>query len=537
MVKRESVYLVDACLPNEGEADLALEFGILRWGSDRERPGVYVHSYVRPKYPARVRWANASEMGVTRDLIDTRGGLPSMAELIERNFLKGRRVVCFDRTAEPFASLTAQASHVESIIDLWQEVYAENPEALSCMRLGAMLNFMGLPSYDRNERHYTPLLQRLHAMAALWYLLDHFREDPDKARGGLPFTPVWPLEPVPESWFSVEPQQLSDIPKPDLEEFFVRRLPDYLDWRGITIYGHDWVFSRRSIPEQKDLDKRLDMAEFIFSRVFELNMQLWVLIFYSLYERHADYAVAVASANGSFGLLPPAAAEDFSAFLLSHLEDFLTVTQKLQFIRAIIHQSMQERDREPFQPFDFMALRKEKDNGSGSKNLVFRTEPVLRNRANCYYEISDSNHQPVYIRYEISGRGSERRACSEGVDNMLHALMQEIKEPFSRYWTTPEVRTWIKFITGISWNEFKTPRYNEGSYITEGRHALANAIREESMPYVRRLHDFLLEAVNAIHADDGGELTRKTAFQGISIEITVTKKPQVPLIKRLLNLS
>lgn len=44
--KSPAIFFVDAYTPNEGEMGLCLEYGVLRWSSNKnDRPEVYVHSF------------------------------------------------------------------------------------------------------------------------------------------------------------------------------------------------------------------------------------------------------------------------------------------------------------------------------------------------------------------------------------------------------------------------------------------------------------------------------------------------------------
>lgn len=45
--KSPAIFFVDAYTPNEGEMGLCLEYGVLRWSSNKnDRPEVYVHSFL-----------------------------------------------------------------------------------------------------------------------------------------------------------------------------------------------------------------------------------------------------------------------------------------------------------------------------------------------------------------------------------------------------------------------------------------------------------------------------------------------------------
>lgn len=541
MVSKSPVYFVDVCLPNEGEPDLSLEIGVLRWSANRdERPEVYIHGFLQPKHPARVRWANAEEMGITRDFITRQKGLPSISDIVAADFLKSRRVVCFNPSQEPWQSLVNNADTVVSIQELWAEIYHDDEKAMKCQRLSQMLEFLGLPTYDHDNHCYTPLLQHLHATAALWFLLEHFKEEPDnlKIREGFKFSTVWPLPPSKESWFTGNPKELSDIPSGEIDDFFSENLGDNLDWYNLIMYTHDWVFNRKGTVDLGDLPGQSEMAEFIFGKVFDLRMKLWVLIYYALYAHKNNYSKEIAHAGGVFSKVSPAIREDFTNFLLKHLQDFLSNKQKSLLIRGIIHQSMRERSKAPFENYDFDTLSREKREGE-HPTLFFRHQSPHNCNVKCFWEIHNSNETVLFRRYEISGRGFERQACIDAVNVLLREFMQETRDPFSAYWTTPSVHSWIKFITGISWSEFsRAPKFAELPEISAGRHELASMIDEESFVYRKALQQNLVNIITAINGDEGRDETiKRFAFQGTSIEVKVTRKAQLPLLKRLLRMS
>ena len=89
------IYFVDAYTPNEGEPELSLEYGVLRWNREQsDRPEVYVHTYLRPETSIhRVRWPNAqSYMKIDRDFIEGNLNLPTLNDMIEEDYLNGKNV-------------------------------------------------------------------------------------------------------------------------------------------------------------------------------------------------------------------------------------------------------------------------------------------------------------------------------------------------------------------------------------------------------------------------------------------------------------
>ena len=85
------------------------------------------------------------------------------------------------------------------------------------------------------------------------------------------------------------------------------------------------------------------MADFVFNRVLNLQMKLWVLIYYSIYDKKVKYAQEIALHEGNILSMPQAIREDFTAFFIRHLEDFLSRDQKRQLIRSMVHHYLKEK--------------------------------------------------------------------------------------------------------------------------------------------------------------------------------------------------
>ena len=116
------IYFVDAYTPNEGEPELSLEYGVLRWNREQsDRPEVYVHTYLRPETSIhRVRWPNAqSYMKIDRDFIEGNLNLPTLNDMIEEDYLNGKTVVCVDASVEPLYNLTGNSLNIQSILYMW----------------------------------------------------------------------------------------------------------------------------------------------------------------------------------------------------------------------------------------------------------------------------------------------------------------------------------------------------------------------------------------------------------------------------------
>ena len=107
--KSATLFFVEAYTPNEGEPALSLEYGVLRWSTrENDRPNVYVHTYLKPATPSRVKWPVASiEMKITRNLIDNKGDLPEMDDMLAESYLDQKKLVCFDASIEILVYLVA----------------------------------------------------------------------------------------------------------------------------------------------------------------------------------------------------------------------------------------------------------------------------------------------------------------------------------------------------------------------------------------------------------------------------------------------
>lgn len=562
MPARNRVFFLGVYSPNEGEPDLSLELAILHWKRPRSLaspassehpepekrlPEMYVHSFLRPKYPARVRWVSAAEKGIEKDFILGNPKLPTVADLQGVNFLKGRRVVCFDPSQEPLHSLTAGSEVVESVSERWAKFFSDNEEALKCTSLREMLEYLGLPAQNTAPTRYTPLIQEVFATAAVWRFLEENGQSAQvHTTVAAPVSsPFWPLPETPLKWFEGEPKKLSDISKNELAKFFSGSIDNCLDWYHMNMYVSDWVFRRRKMPDTayNDLEGQSDMAAFIFNQVLELKMQLWILIYYSIYAHKTDYAREIALHGGNLSQISRSARSNFAAFILLHLEDFLDYSQKILLMRSIVHGFLRQKARDPFEPYDFDQLYRDQKNNTttaagSSSRYYFKILGPENYRIACFKEITDSRFIARYRRYEISGHGSERSACAAFVEQMFRKLLQEVKDPFSCYWTSRELHNWIQYISGIAWSELAgRPKINENEVLVRLRHELHELILQESQPYVDALRRRLISDINTINRAPYQEFSDKFNFMGLSVEFVVTNKSQTPFLKRIFNFS
>ncbi len=556
MEAKRKIYFAGAFLPNEGEPEQTLELAVLEWQvgdadsapvSLKTLPRIYMHSFVCPRYPARVRWGNVDENGLDgRSLRKHAGSFPLIEDLLAEDYLRGRDVVVFDDAKDPIHSMVSHASSVECVSQMWARAFSEGDEqAREITRLPQMLEYLGFPSVQsqlQHTEHYTALILELFATAAVWSVLEELRLHARKVktvRGSLPLSQVWPVKEPPADWFDDSCTTLESIPAREVDAFFGREMQDYIDWRRTCIYLNDWVFrrSRENLSSLRDPDDRDRLIEHIYRNVFDLRMQLWSLVFYSVFEGKKDYACQVALNDGRLATLPSSARSDFAAFMASHLQDFLDPRQKRQLLSEIISHYLLWKSRQPFEEYDFAALSREQQRNPSDRRYFLREGPE-NVRVKCFREIATGDKVVRYRCYEISGRGAERDTAVMWVNELFRMFMEEIKNPFSHFWTIPATHKWIRCITGVSWDAIaRQPRINESPAVMKVRSLVSQVISEESLGYVRSLRSHLAADIARINSSPEAEFTDRFAFMGVSVEIVVVNRSQTPLLKRLFNFS
>ncbi len=557
MSAERKIYFAAVMLPNEGEPEQALEVSILEWrlidepGSSANSstlPKVYVHSTLAPRSLNRVRWGNAGDYGIdARYIKKNLRRLPSIETFIGQDYLKDAHAVVFDASKEPVHSLVSGCRAVEEIQSAWAQVFrgSEDEKVRSASTLSQMLECLGYPSVrevSAHSTHYPPLILETFAMAAVWSVLENFKAHPRKSRklsGTLPFSPVWPVREAPDVWFEGERKSLSDFTAKEIDTFFAGEMQSYIDWRRTNIYINDWVFNRERLPiiTSGALSNVDDMAEYIFTKIFRLEMQLWSLVFYSVFENRTSYARDVALKDGRFASLDAPVRTDFSAFIIGHMQDFLMPEQKQWLLKTIIGMYIRSKARVAFEPFDFDAMSREQQRDPANARFFFRSGPE-GSRPHCFHEIATRDKVIKYRCYEISGHGEEREQTIIWVNEYLRRFMDEAKNPFSNFWTTPDARQWIRIITGVAWGDIsRAPRINEDSEIIKVRYLVSGLIRSLSLSYVQELHDRLAADIRKINSEPNHELDDKFCFMGVSVEIRVMLRSKTPVLRRLFNFS
>lgn len=542
--KSPAIFFVDAYTPNEGEMGLCLEYGVLRWSSNKnDRPEVYVHSFLKPATtPNRVRWSNASvDMKISRDFIENNRDLPTIEDMIEADYLKGRSVVCFDATVEPFYSLLSNSSAVVSIVQLWNDLFADNEKALLCTSLSKMCDFIGMLPDDKENTNYTPLLKRLHQMAALWFLLEEMAKHPKSKRsmgaGGMQFNFIWPLPKTKDKWFERDVNSFKDLTDDEIKEFFSGTLADRIDWFEMSMYACDWVYHRQKNRGTEDLEGRNEMAEFIFKNVLNFKMQVWVLIYYSIYNHRLEVARQIALDKGDVRRLKSAQLENFSNFIIENLDVFLSGDQKEKLLASLIKQSFDSNGAVRFEHFDFDTLQKQyAERRSDVQKLYFTDNAPDTKLKNCYKEIRDASGRTIYRRYEVKGRGKERAAAKELVSRNLNRLYDDARNVFSDIWLTPSLKLWIQFITGCNIAEIvRTVRANDATELVDVRNSLHQILERCAYEYFVKLYNEL-KRIFAAMQDDNIEIPPfQFCFQGISIEVEIISAAKVGFFRRLFS--
>ena len=536
-MQHKDLYFLDFYVPNDGEPDSALEIGVLQYGPRHLRPAVYLHSFILPANANRIRWNHAHEQGIDRHMIlGTHGVLPTLKDLLSRSFLGGKEVVCLNPNLEPCKSFIRDAHETYGIIPTWMEVFAGDEEALKLLRPSQMLEYLGFPTTDASNTRYTALLARLHSLIAIWERLVDFKQNPahlQLPRERMEPSQVWPI-PDHQELNIMSVDSFEQVSAECVHTFFSERLPDYLDWYNLNIYHHDWQFFRKSAPDIQHLKGRKSMTEFLFNQVLSYRLRIWVLIFYALYERRLDYSSEIALRKGDFKLVRQSVFDDFSDFLILHLEEFLDEDQKHRLLHSIIHQALRERAALPYQNISFEEFeRLHRDNRE--RDMTFNVIAPPNCSVKAFKEILE-NRRVLYRRYEISGDEQERGACITLVNAMFRQFLGECADPFSNYWTDSYSRHWISYIYGFAWEELcRDTSPSDADALLKSRSLVADIIDSEKEQYVRQLRQQLTGIVEEINQNIVADYTRQFSFMGASIDIVISKK-QGSLFKRIFKL-
>lgn len=530
-----SLYFLDVYVPNEGEAQTALEIGVLHYTGDK-RPRVYLHTFLRPVVLNRVRWSNALEQGIRRERIINDPSLPSLNDIIAGNFFKGKEVVCLNPNLEPCRDLLKDARSF-GLISAWQQNFADDEEAAKLLRPSQMLDYLKLPVKDESNTRYTPLLCRLHSFIAIYEYLMLCRQNPlykQPKLGDLhELMTWWPLPSYDLSIFNRSLTSFEELSANEMKTFFSDALPDFLDWQQLSIFGHDWILKRKSSQNLSQLNGKQSMCEYIFQKVLDFKMKLWVLIYYALYDQKTDYALQIALSGGRLKGLPSSIKEDFTLFLIAHLEDFLSLHQKRCIIKAMVHQTLADQDKVPYEDWNFEELKKLNDERQTPMRFI-RRGPT--NSLKCFREIN-SDDGIIYREYELSGNDNDRALAAEFINRMFGEFLHEAQVPLSDLWVPKPLQSWIQYVTGFEWADYvRKPRPNEDPELSRSRSFLEELLSAESLEYKRKLRDNLSNVVADInvHLKSKEPLMRSFTFQGISVKVIV-KRDRSGMLGRILS--
>lgn len=546
MAVDNAFYIVDVFVPNRGEPESALELTILRVVDPETLPQVYVHTYIRPELNilSRIHWSYAASYGISRDQI-LGSDYPTFHEIVNADYLRDKSVVCLCENFEPIQTLVAHAQQCYSLLNMWQEVFAGDEDAGQIAELEQMLSYMGLPTQDASNCHYTPLMKRCRAQIAVWmYLFACMRQNSRPPRGfnENAKTVFWPLDNIPEPWYDPQARDFTDIPPEAIAEYFSERLPEFVHWSAVRLYGNDWRFARERNFEVKIVDQDA-MLNFIFYRLFDLPKRLMVLTFYALCEQRTLYARVIALHQGQFNTLQTSVKEDFGAFVISHLTDFLLTKQKHDIIRALVDQVLQAKFEQPQTNYDFDELYKKhelnqrqrsKERAKGSyfspaygtdEDLIFVRKHLELNRNIFWYQELRLQDEVLLRRFIIKGNDAERDECIDHINAKIEELIGEAKTPLASCWLNAGLKQWIEFITGFAWSELSNvPKPGDAPSLSSARRTIQEIIAQRSRRYYQAYISNLRKVTAGIDATQEGEHTILAfMFQGIAYEFDVDK--------------
>lgn len=549
-MQKEHLYFVDFYVPNEGESETALEVAVLCLKTTDKKPFIFLHSFIMPPLINRVRWNEARAEGIERELITKSSiTIPSLQDLMALECLKDKHVICFNQNIEPVKSFVANAHTSESILELWNSIFEGNEDAMHCTKVSHMLDYLNFEHIDSNDNinevghnnTYTALLKRLFAMIAIYDVLSKNEITQElllSNNNRIRTSDYWPLyKPKDIKVFDAENKSFKDIDRESLDEFFSVHMADYLNWYNFFIYDRGWNFdlAKKAETNISALKGKIDMTDFIYNRVFSFSIRLWVLVYYALYDKKLSYAKEIALKDADFSLLPQSIKEDFSTFLVKHLDEFLTRTQKYSIIRSMIHQSINNKANIPYQDIDFDNYKKlyGKDRHFNMRFIERKAGPQCAVKA--FREIQKVD-KIIYRSYQISGDDNDRNDCIIFINHLFREFMQECANPFSPFFTDSDLNLWILFITGFSFEDIaRKSRASDSTDLLELKASYIEFVQEANFIYINKLKKHLTMVIKEISKDIYKDFCDKFCFMGTSIDIIVSKK-QGSFLKRLFNI-
>ena len=540
---QSTVYFVDVYSSNEGEAEYALEYAALSFSPGKEnRPEVYVHTYLKPDVTLnKIRWPDVySAIGITKERIEKDDKLPSLDDMLSSDYLKNRCIVCFDEGIEPDNAIVNSAGEFQSIKRMWEKTFcseqANSQKALECTTLDQMCRFVGILDDNAKNTNYTPLLKKLYKMAALWEFLNNCIENPKLKKnlslGNLQMSLIWPLPDTKKQWFNVECDSFESTTDEMINELFDGTLSDRINWFELGMYANDWEFKRNVAFSSSNLTGVNDLASFIFTRVMNFDIQLWVLCFYALYQHKTEVAKNIALAHGDFSCLNSANKEHFSYFIIDNLDIFLNPSQKKKLISSLVRQSFRARAEKSYEYLDFKKMKKiDEKNRTAQKYYFFKEARDAR-------YIRQNSGQLLFISFDVKGRGKDREVSSDYAVNNIQSFYLQAKNVFSDIWVGSDLKVWLEFITGYSFTDIAAvPKYNDSDELKDIRKLLSEILQKEAYPYLADLYNFLQNCVNLVRQRSLEPVEKTYCFQEISILFKINPPARLGFLKKLLSFS
>ena len=162
-------------------------------------------------------------------------------------------------------------------------------------------------------------------------------------------------------------------------------------------------------------------------------MQMWVLIFYSLYYHQKEVALEIALAHGDLRQLSPVALESFTDFVIDNLDVFLDAQQKHHLLSSLVTQSLEKNSEAQFQHYDYVNLKKKAQGFDGPQYFFYDCSykdgaPVV------YRQITNGSGKTVYRYYLIKAEGKDRALNCEFIIKKLKEfyLMENCNRLFKR---------------------------------------------------------------------------------------------------------
>ncbi len=526
MARDNAYYIIDVYVPNQGEPDTALELTILRYPESGSQPTVHVHTYLQPPVSVinRIRWNDAAVHGLDREMFEG-SNWPTLTDIEVRDYLKDKTVLCFCANVEPVQTLVANSLECYSIVSMWRDVFAGDDYTMSIGSCEGMLEYMGLPGRDPSNTRYTSLMKRARSyMAIREYLLNCKLKHERPAYGDSTNAQndYWPLKNVVLPWYTGEPKKLSEIPTQAIKEYFSNRLCDYIPWKTHCIYEYDWTFGREPRPSVR-IKKQDKMMEFIFNKVFNLKTRIQVLTFYSLYNKQVDNAREIAMHHGDYNSMRVAIKEDFSSFVVSHLDDFLSARQKHDIIKALVQQCLNAKDENKNleTELDFDKMYKSAD----ENNLNFNVQRIGDSRSFRWYKEIAADDEVIYRCFTIKGNREQQAQCVDLINNKIRELLYEARNPFAQFWLSPDLKMWISSITGFTWQEItRDPRPADSKSLVDVRTTISNIIRQSSTEFRKSYARCFTNTVNGINElGDDEKKSFMFSFMGVTHRFDVDK--------------